>query len=87
MHSITTGVCEMEEKIINILNEDARDDIDWAAQTAIVDDELIDSLDMVAIIGDMNEEFDIEISVDEMTGENFNSVAAMCAMVKKLQEA
>lgn len=76
----------MEEKIISILNEDVEGEQDWAAETAIVDDKLIDSLDMVAIISDLNEEFDVEISVDEMSPENFNSVAAIAEMIRHLQE-
>jgi D-alanine--poly(phosphoribitol) ligase subunit 2 len=74
----------MEEQIIDILNENARDDIDWAAQEKIIDDEIIDSLDTVAVIGELSETFDIEISVDDMVPENFNSVKAMAAMVERL---
>lgn len=76
----------MEEKILAILRENAGEDIDWASQEAIVDDELIDSLDMVAIIGDLNDEFDVEITVDDMVPENFNSVSAIAAMIDHLSE-
>ncbi|MFC2662130.1 MAG: acyl carrier protein [Eubacterium sp.] len=76
----------MKEKILNIIVENAGDELDWANEDKIVDKELIDSLDMVAIIGDISEEFDIEISVDDMTAENFNSLDAIEALVKRLSE-
>lgn len=76
----------MEQEIIAILNEDAGNDIDWASETAIVDDELIDSLDLVAIVSDLNEKYDIEITVDDMIPENFNTVAAMAKMISHLRE-
>lgn len=75
----------MEETILAILEEDAGKDVDWKAQSAIVDEELIDSLDMVAIISDLSEAFDVDITVDDMTPENFNSVAAMMQMITRLQ--
>lgn len=76
----------MEEKILEIIKNNAGDQTDWMKEDKIVDHELIDSLDMVAIIGDLAEEFDIEISVDDMTAENFNSVHAVAAMVNRLRE-
>ncbi len=76
----------MEEKILAIIKENAGDHVDWMNEDKIVDKELIDSLDMVAIIGELSDEFDIEISADEMTPENFNSISAIVAMVSRLNE-
>ena len=76
----------MEEKILEIINENAGTDMDWAAQTKLIDEELIDSFDVVAIISDLADEFDVEITVDDMIPENFNSVEAMEKLVRRLQE-
>lgn len=76
----------MEKEILAILNEDAGSDIDWASEKAIMDDELIDSLDLVAIVSDLNEKYDIQITIDDMTPENFNSIAAMAKMITRLME-
>ncbi len=76
----------MEEKILEIIRENAGTDTDWSVQTALIDDELIDSFDLVAIISDLSDEFDIEITVDEMIPENFNSVEAIENLIQRLQE-
>ena len=76
----------MEEKIFEIIRENAGTDTDWSVQTALIDDELIDSFDLVAIISDLSDEFDIEITVDEMIPENFNSVEAIENLIQRLQE-
>lgn len=76
----------MENQIIAILNENAGSDVDWASQEKIMDDEMIDSLDLVAIISDLDEKYDIEITVDDITPENFNSVAAIAEMVARLMK-
>lgn len=76
----------MEEKILEIIKENAGTDTDWTSQTALIDDELIDSFDVVAIISDLADEFDVEITVDDMVPENFNSIEAMENLIRRLQE-
>ena len=51
-----------------------------------MDDEILDSFEVVAIIGELSEAFGIEITVDEMVPENFNSAEAMETLVKRLLE-
>jgi acyl carrier protein len=76
----------MENEIIAILNENAGSDVDWASKKTIMDDGLIDSLDLVAIVSDLDEKYDIEITVDDITPENFNSVDAIAEMVTRLMK-
>ena len=46
---------------------------------------VIDWIFIVAIVGEFNDEFDIEISVEDLTPENFNSVDAMVELIKNAQ--
>lgn len=71
------------EKIIEILNR-VRDDIDYENEKELVDGGLLDSFDIVGIVSELIAEFDIEISIDDMTAENFNSVEAIDAMVNRI---
>ncbi|MBM6990336.1 phosphopantetheine-binding protein [Mobilibacterium timonense] len=72
-------------RIIEIL-ESVKDDLDYTKETALIDDELLDSFDVVAIIGSLSDEYDVTISVDDMTPENFNSAEAIAQMVDRLIE-
>ena len=75
----------MREKVLEIL-KDVRSDIDFENATALIDDSMLDSLDIVAIVGEFNDEFDIEISVEDLLPENFNSVDAMIELISGMQE-
>ena len=75
----------MREKILEILSG-IRSDIDFENSTMLIDDGLLESLDIVSIVGEFNDEFDIEISVEDLLPENFNSVDAMVKLITRAQE-
>ncbi|MCQ4635262.1 phosphopantetheine-binding protein [Anaerovorax odorimutans] len=74
----------MKEAVLAIL-KDIRSDVDFLGDAKLIDDGILESLDIVAIVGEFNEEFDIEISVEDLTPENFNSVDAMVDLITKAQ--
>lgn len=75
------------EKVLSIV-EEIRPDVDFAEETALIDDGVLDSFDIVSIISDLNDEYEINIRVHDLTPENFNSVEAIIKLVeRKRQEA
>ena len=75
----------MRKTVMEILQE-IREDVDFENATKLIDDNILASLDIVAIVGEFNDEFDIEISVEDLVPENFNSVDAMIELIMKAQE-
>ena len=51
----------------------------------LIDDGLIDSLDIVAVVTELMEAFDVELGVDDLTPENFNSVEAIEELIESKQ--
>ena len=49
-------------------------------------DAVLSSLDIIQLIGALNDEFDISIPATEIIPQNFNSVDAMVAMVERLAD-
>ena len=60
--------------------------VDFANETALVDDSIIDSLDIVTIITELSTAYAIEIPPDEIVQDNFNSLAGLYAMVERLKD-
>ena len=74
----------MREQIIEILTEICPC-VDFEQETALIDDGLIDSLDIVAVVTDLMDTFDVQLGVDDLTPENFNSVDAICQLIERAQ--
>lgn len=71
------------EKIIEILKS-IRDDVDYEKEEKLIDDGILDSFDIVGIVGELCDEFDITITIEDMEPENFNSVKAIKQLVDRL---
>ncbi len=75
----------MRKTVLDILTG-IRGDIDFENETKLIDNNILASLDIVAIVGEFNDEFDVEISVEDLVPENFNSVDAMVELITRAQE-
>lgn len=72
------------EKLMSILKE-LRPEIDFSAEKKLIDEGILDSFDMVSLIGELNESFGVEITFDDMEPDNFNSAEQMYQMIVRLQ--
>ena len=74
----------IQEKVIAILSE-VKPTRDLTGIEDIIEGGYLDSFELMNLISMLSEEFNIEIGFDEIVPENFNSVAAMVAMVERLK--
>ena len=72
------------EKLLEILKQ-VRPDVDFANETALVDDGILDSFDIVSIISELDDAFGVQIRIAELDPENFNSAQAIWELVQKLK--
>ena len=45
----------------------------------------LDSMDIIALIAELEDKFDIEITMEEKTEENFENIDTLVAMIERLQ--
>ena len=74
----------MKDKLMEILNE-LRPDVDFETCTTLIDDGVLDSFDLVSLIGELTDAFEVEISFDDIEPENFNSVENMLDLLTRLE--
>ncbi len=72
-----------EMKVLLDVLAEIKDDVDFANETALVDDGIIDSLALTQIIVALDDAFDIHIVTGDIEPENFNSAAAMLELVRR----
>ena len=70
------------DKLIEILSEICPN-VDFRKEKALVDDGLIDSFEIVSIVAEIMDHFEVELDVDDLMPENFNSVEAMMLLIEE----
>ena len=73
------------DKLIEILKS-IRPDVDFTMEDALIDDEILSSFDIIAMVSEINLEYGIEIQVDDLLPENFNSAEAILELIEKMQD-
>ena len=74
----------MKEKVLAIL-KDCCPQVDFETETALIDDGILESFDIVTIVSELMYAFDIQISVEDLMPENFNSADDIVKLVESLQ--
>ena len=72
----------MREEILSLLKETCPG-IDFENEKALIDDEILVSLDIITIVSELMYHYGIELDVDDLLPENFNDLDAITAMVEE----
>ncbi len=72
---------DMREQLLAILTETCPG-VDFTRETALVDDGIIESLDLVTIVSEIMDTFQVELNVEDLLPENFNSVDDMLRLIR-----
>lgn len=73
------------EQLLEML-QGIRPDVDFENETALIDDGILDSFDVVSIISEIDDAFGVQIRITELDPKNFNSAEAIWNLVQKLQQ-
>lgn len=74
------------DELLKIISE-IRPDVDFLTETALIDADILDSFDIISIVSEVNDCFGIEINVNDLLPENFNSAEALYQLIVKLQNS
>lgn len=75
----------MEDRILNILNS-IRPEFDFTTSVDFIEDGMLDSFDVVSLVTELEEAFEVSIDGEDILPENFNSVESIAELVLKNKE-
>jgi D-alanine--poly(phosphoribitol) ligase subunit 2 len=73
------------DELMRILGE-LRPDVDFESEKSLVTGGVLDSFDIVSLVAEISDNFDVEIKPNHLIPENFNSAEAMLALIEKLED-
>lgn len=73
------------EELLEILS-DLHPEVDFEVEEHLIDDGILDSLDIVNLISEISEVFDVSITAKDIIPENFNSAKALYSLIQDLDE-
>ena len=72
------------EKLMEILHR-VCPDIDFEKETRLIDDGILDSFDVIAVVNEIIDAYGIDVDVSDLEPENFNSAQAMWEFIQQQQ--
>ena len=75
----------MDNRLIEIL-EEIQPEVDYETCNELVDGHYLNSLAILSLIAELEEEYDITIPTVEIVPDNFNSADGIWNMIQRLQE-
>lgn len=73
------------DELIEIL-KGIHPEVDYETEESLIDSRIFDSFDIVTLVGQLTEEYDIEIGPEDLLPENFNSAKRIYELVGRLME-
>ncbi len=73
------------KQLLNIL-ESIKPGVDYENCTTLIDEHYLDSLSILSLVAEIEDEFDVMIPTVEIIPANFNSVESMMNLITRLQE-
>ncbi len=73
------------KELLNIL-EEIKPGVDYENSESLIDDHLLDSLSILSLIAEIEDNFDVVIPTVEIVPANFNSAKKIMELINRLQE-
>lgn len=73
------------EELLEILSG-LHPEVDFETEEHLIDNVILDSFDIVTLISEIQDVFDVTIDAKRIIPENFNSVKALYALIQEIEE-
>lgn len=73
------------EELIEVL-KGIKPGVDFENEKNLIEDEILDSFDIISIVAAIDDEFDVKITAKDIIPENFNSAEALYGLIQRLED-
>lgn len=73
------------QEIVNGIMKEIKPTVSLEGVDNIIEGGFLDSMELMGLISELMEKFNVEIDVDYITPENFNSLEAMARMIDQIK--
>ncbi|MBP8989318.1 MAG: acyl carrier protein [Clostridia bacterium] len=73
------------DSLIEILSS-LHPDIDFTTATGLIEDGILDSFDIITLVAEIDDVFDVQIPAEELVPENFNTAQDLYNLIKRLED-
>ena len=73
------------KRLKKILSE-LHPEVDFDAPHSLIDERILDSIDVVTLVGEIGEVYGVRVPVEELTPENFASAEAIYKLIERLRK-
>lgn len=73
------------EELLEILRG-LHPEVDFETCDSLIDDGILDSFDIVSLIAEIGDCYDVTISAEKIVPENFNSAKAIWRLIRELED-
>ena len=77
---------EIRERIIEIMNDVCNTPISENTEEDLLESGVLDSLSVMQLVGELNDAFNIDLDVDDVLPENFDTIGHIAALVERCQK-
>ena len=73
------------EELENILNE-IKPGVDFKSNTKLIDDEILTSFDIMTLVGEIADKFNVNLGIADLIPDNFQSMASIYNLIQSKLE-
>lgn len=73
------------EQLLDLLR-DMHPEVDFETADGLIDNKVLTSFDVVSIVAELSETYDVELGAVDIVPENFNSARALFALIQRLED-
>lgn len=75
----------MEKQDLIYILKEIHPEVDYETEKNLIDSNIFDSMDIVTLISEIADSFDIKIPANEIVPDNFNSAEALFRLIQELE--